>query len=98
MRSCALDRYLRPSKEIAIVGDPTAADTRALAAVVTNAAYRPNVVLAVAAPDDELAARTVPLLRDRFVRDGRATAYVCERFTCKLPVTDPVSLREQLGG
>ena len=95
---CALDRYLGPSNEIAIIGDPTAADTRALAAVVTNAAYRPNVVLAVAAPDDELAARTVPLLRDRFVRDGRATAYVCERFTCKLPVTDPVSLREQLGG
>ncbi len=95
---CALDRYLGPSNEIAIIGDPTAADTRALAAVVTNAAYRPNVVLAVAAPDDELAARTVPLLRDRVARDGRATAYVCERFTCKLPVTDPASLREQLGG
>ncbi len=42
-------------------------------------------------------ARTVPLLRDRVARDGRATAYVCERFTCKLPVTDPAALREQLG-
>ena len=95
---CALDRYLGPSNEVAIIGDPAAADTRALAAVVTNEAYRPNIVLAVAAPDDELAARTVPLLRDRDARDGRATAYVCERFTCKLPVTDVVSLREQLGG
>ena len=95
---CALDRYLGPSNEVAIIGDPAAADTRALAAVVTNEAYRPNIVLAVAAPDDELAARTVPLLRDRVARDGRATAYVCERFTCKLPVTDVVALREQLGG
>ena len=76
---------------------PVAADTRALAAEVTNPAYRPNIVLAVAAPDDELAARTVPLLRDRVARDGRATAYVCERFTCKLPVTDVAALREQLG-
>ena len=94
---CALDRYLGPSNEIAIIGDPMAADTRALVAEVTNTAYRPNIVLAVAAPDDELAARTVPLLRDRVARDGRATAYVCERFTCKLPVTDVAALREQLG-
>jgi hypothetical protein len=94
---CALDRYLGPSNEIAIIGDPAAADTRALAALVTDAAYRPNIVLAVAAPDDELAARTVPLLRDRVARDRRATAYVCERFTCKLPVTDVAALREQLG-
>jgi uncharacterized protein YyaL (SSP411 family) len=95
---CALDRYLGPSKEVAIIGDPTAADARALATVVTNEAYRPNIVLAVAAPYDALAAGTVPLLRDRDARDGLATAYVCERFMCKLPVTDPVLLREQLGG
>ena len=66
---CALDRYLGPSNEVAIIGDPTAAETLALAAVVTNEAYRPNIVLAVAAPDDELAA-TVPLLRDRVARTG----------------------------
>ena len=95
---CALDRYLGPSNEVAIIGDPATTATRALAAVVTNEAYRPNIVLAVAAPDDEPAARTVPLLRDRNARDGLATAYVCERFTCKLPVTDAVALREQLGG
>ena len=94
---CALDLYLGPSKEVAIIGDPAASDTRALAAEVTSASYRPNVVLAVAAPGDERAALTVPLLRDRDTRDGRATAYVCERFTCKLPVTDVEALREQLG-
>ena len=40
--------------------------------------------------------RNRPLLRDRVARDGLATAYVCERFTCKLPVIDVESLREQL--
>jgi uncharacterized protein len=95
---CALDRYLGPSNEVAIIGDPATTATLALAAVVTNEVYRPNIVLAAAAPDDELAARTVPLLRDRVARDGLATAYVCERFACKLPVNDVESLREQLGG
>ena len=28
---CALDLYLGPSNEVAIIGDPAAADTRALA-------------------------------------------------------------------
>jgi uncharacterized protein YyaL (SSP411 family) len=94
---CALDLYLGPSKEIAIIGDLSSEDTRALAAEVASSVYRPNVVLAVAAPGDERAALTVPLLRDRDARDGRATAYVCERFTCKLPVTEAEQLREQLG-
>ena len=89
---CALDLYLGPSKEVAIIGDPADADTRALAAEVTTSAYRPNVVLAVGDPGDERATQTVPLLRDREARDGTATAYVCERFTCKLPVTDVEAL------
>ncbi len=93
---CALDLYVGPAHEVAIIGDPTADATRALAAEVTNTVYRPNVVLAVAAPGDQRAELVVPLLRDRDARDGRATAFVCERFACKLPVTDPSSLREQL--
>jgi uncharacterized protein len=93
---CALDLHLGPAHEVAIIGDPTADSTRALAVEVTNAAYRPNVVLAVAGPGDERATLAVPLLRDREAKGGVSIAYVCERFTCKLPVTDPASLREQL--
>jgi uncharacterized protein YyaL (SSP411 family) len=95
---CALDLYVGPSNEVAIIGDPSSDDTRALVAEVTGAVYRPNVVLAVAAPGDERAALGVPLLRDRVAKDGAPTAYVCERFACKLPATDAATLGRQLDG
>jgi uncharacterized protein YyaL (SSP411 family) len=94
---CALDAYLSPSREIAIVGDPTSADTRALARTVTAERFVPNHVLAVAAPGDAEAAERVPLLAGRSQLDGSPTAYVCERFACNLPVTTPAELAAQLG-
>jgi len=90
----ALDLYLGPGQEIAIVGDPDGERTRALAEEVT-AVFRPNAVLAVGSPDGE-AAEAVPLLADRALRDGVSTAYVCRKFTCELPVTDAEALRAQL--
>jgi uncharacterized protein YyaL (SSP411 family) len=38
----------------------------------------------------------VALLEDRAPLEGRAAAYVCERFTCKRPVTEPDELRALL--
>jgi uncharacterized protein YyaL (SSP411 family) len=91
----ALDLYLSSVKEIAIVGDPTTEDTRALIREVWGR-FRPNTVLAVGRPGDREAAATVPLLADRPALDGGAAAYVCERFTCKLPVGKPADLAAQL--
>jgi uncharacterized protein YyaL (SSP411 family) len=94
---CALDLYLGPVREIAIVGDPAAEATRALADEVTTRRYVPNHVLAVAGPRDQASRSEVALLLERPQRDGRPTAFVCERFTCKLPVTEPQELAAQLG-
>jgi uncharacterized protein YyaL (SSP411 family) len=93
---CALDTYLSPVKEVAVVGDPEAESTRALAAEVTTRRFAPNHVLAVAAPGDNASRKAVALLQDRPQRDGSPTAYVCEHFACKLPVTEPADLAEQL--
>ena len=95
---CALDVHLGPSKEIAIVGDPGVGVTAALIAEVTRERYLPNAVLAVASAEDVDPQREVGLLRDRPMVGGRPTAYVCHRFECKLPVTDPHALAEQLQG
>jgi uncharacterized protein YyaL (SSP411 family) len=93
----ALDRFLGPARAVAIVGDPEGGDTRALVAEANRRRYRPNLVLAVGAADDAEARRAIPLLRDRAAVGGRATGYVCEGFSCRLPVTDALALADQLG-
>jgi uncharacterized protein YyaL (SSP411 family) len=93
---CALDLALGPVREVAIVGDPKEPATRALADEVTVRRFLPNHVLAVADPGDAASSEAVALLLDRPQVDGTPTAYVCERFTCKLPVTEPGALVPQL--
>jgi hypothetical protein len=93
---CAVDRLAGPHREVAIVGDPGAIDTGLLVAETTSRRFLPNIVLAVAGADDADARRAIPLLRDRPAVGGAATAYVCEGFTCRLPVTDPAALGSQL--
>ena len=91
----ALDFHLSRPREVAIVGEPGAPDTRALVDAV-YARYLPNKVVAGREPEDEEAAGLVPLLADRPTRDGRATAYVCEGYVCQVPTTDPGELEAQL--
>jgi uncharacterized protein YyaL (SSP411 family) len=93
---CALDVHLGPVREVAIVGDPGSAATRALIEEVTTRRFLPNRVLIVAAPDDADAISAIALLEGRPQRDGAPTAYVCERFACRLPVTEPEDLAAQL--
>jgi uncharacterized protein YyaL (SSP411 family) len=87
---CAADFALDAPRELAIIGDPAGADTRALRRVAATR-FLPNLVLAVAAP--EQAARIAgPLLEGRTRQGGRATAYLCERYACQAPVTEPERL------
>jgi uncharacterized protein YyaL (SSP411 family) len=91
----ALAYTLSKPREIAIVGDPQAIETRALLAAAYDG-FRPFQVVASGAPNPEGAA--VPLLRDRHLVDERAAAYVCVNFTCRFPVTEPDALRLLLNG
>ena len=79
-----------PAREVAIVGDVSSPDTDALMREVLSARYLPNVVLAVGQEE------RVPLLDGRTTVHGDATAYVCEQFSCLLPVTSADGLAEQL--
>ncbi|MFH2054360.1 MAG: thioredoxin domain-containing protein, partial [bacterium] len=84
--------------EVALVGRLSDPDLKALLTRV-HARFRPNLVLALLDPgagnQAEIQQR-VPLLAERGQLDGRATAYVCHNFACKLPVSDPDALELQL--
>jgi len=90
----AVDFLLSTPKEVAIVGKDEA-DIRPLLAE-TWRRYLPNKVVAPGFGDDSDTAQMTPLLANRPLLNGLATAYVCEHFTCKQPVTDVTAFSEQL--
>jgi uncharacterized protein YyaL (SSP411 family) len=91
----AMDFYLSTAKEIVVVGSPEGDETKALTREIWSR-YLPNKVVAQAAEGDEEAARISPLLRERPMREGRTTVYVCENRSCLEPVTTPQQLAAQL--
>jgi uncharacterized protein YyaL (SSP411 family) len=91
----ALDDCLAETQEVAIVGDPSAPESGALLEVV-NAHFRPHVAVAFKRSEDQDVERLIPLLADRPMLGGQATAYVCRNFACQLPTTAPDELERQL--
>jgi len=78
---CGLDLWFSASREIAIVGPVDSPVARA-----ALAPFQPNAVVAVG-PSDE-----IPLLEGKGLVDGKPAVYVCERFACQAPMTDPEQL------
>jgi hypothetical protein len=78
---CALDLYLSAPRELAVIGRPDDAVARA-----ALAGFDPNAVVAFG-PAEE-----VPLLEGKGLVDGKPAVYVCERFACRTPATEPSAL------
>ena len=78
---CALELHFSPPRELAIFADP--ADEIARAALEP---WQPNAVVAFGP------AAGVPLLDGKQRVNGKPTVYVCEKFACRAPVTDPGAL------
>jgi uncharacterized protein YyaL (SSP411 family) len=78
---------LSEPREIAVNGS---GDAIAPLLEVIRDGYRPFQVVAAGEQD------SLPLLKNRPQVDGKGTAYVCRRFMCQAPVTDPDELALQL--
>jgi uncharacterized protein len=89
----AFERLVTPPIEVVIVGEPGDAATESLRAELRRRLL-PASVQVTAGPGK--GADLTPLLSGREPLDGRATAYVCEHYACRLPATDPAVLRAQL--
>jgi uncharacterized protein YyaL (SSP411 family) len=93
----AADFKLGPSFEVVIAGNPQAADTQSLLRALSST-FVPNKVVLLrptSEPSPEIL-RIAEYTRYQTSVDGRATAYVCLRYNCKLPVTDAGKMLESL--
>jgi uncharacterized protein YyaL (SSP411 family) len=77
--------------EIAVIGSPDDPRTRDLLRTAVHAAGAGSV-MAMGNGD----AAGVPLLAGRGLVGEKPAAYVCRGFACRLPVTNPAGLREEL--
>ena len=93
----ALDFHLGTPKQVVLAGDPAGAALRALLKVV-HSTYVPNKVLLFAdgGTGQEYLGRSNPAVRAMVPVDGKATAYVCENYVCRLPTSDPEVLARLL--
>jgi uncharacterized protein YyaL (SSP411 family) len=79
---CGLHLWFSPPREIAIAGPADSPVARA-----ALAPFQPDTVVAVG-PSDE-----VPLLAGKGLVDGAPAVYLCERFACQAPITQPEEVR-----
>lgn len=79
-----LDCIIGPSSEIVIVGDEKSEDTKEMLAAVRKE-FVPNKILLLN-----------PKGKNFSMINGKATAYVCQNYSCKSPTMDVDSLRQIL--
>ncbi len=82
--------------QIIVAGEKSSPDTRALLEVV-NSCYLPHKILIQHEPgSNTFLTKHLPALESMIAIDNKATAYVCEKFTCTAPINEPNELRKLL--
>jgi uncharacterized protein YyaL (SSP411 family) len=85
----ALDFALGPTKEIVIAGDLRQEGTSLMLHAIRRR-FLPGKVLILHPEGEEGKAieKIIPFVKDQNKISGKAAAYICENYTCKLPTTD----------
>jgi uncharacterized protein YyaL (SSP411 family) len=90
-----LDAYLATPREVAIAGNVSDPGVTLFANVVFER-YEPNAIVGLVDQNDPSISELLPFLANRPAQNGKVTAYLCERYACLPPVTDPADLAIQL--
>ena len=94
---CGLDFGIGPSYEVVVVGDPGKDDTQEMLRALSKD-YSPNKVVLLRGPEgDGDITGIAEFTKSQASIDGKATAYVCLNYVCKLPTTDVDKMLELLG-
>ena len=93
----ALSFSLGPGSEIIIAGGSDAADTKQMLQLI-GGKFLPNAVVLLhdRRKADSSLYEVVPFLKNQTAIEDRATAYVCENYACKKPVTSVGELENLL--
>jgi uncharacterized protein YyaL (SSP411 family) len=94
----ALAFSLGKPAQVVLVGDPNAPEMRELTRVVQSRFLPGHVVLQVnKGTSRDVLGAFQPAIRTMGLLEGKAAAYVCENFACRLPVSDAKELAGMLG-
>jgi uncharacterized protein YyaL (SSP411 family) len=93
----ALDFGIGPCYEVVIAGNAQAQDTKAMAKALRTR-FLPNKVVLLNPSEQESPgiARLPEFTKNQSSIGGKATAYVCQNYNCKLPTTDISKMLELL--
>ena len=92
----AYDFYQEKPRQVVIAGDSKAADTAEMVRAL-HSLYLPNTLFILA--DDttrRILAEKMPVINSLTRVNGKATAYICENFSCSLPTTDVAEMVARL--
>ncbi len=96
MMMTAVDHMVGPSFEVVIAGEPDGEDTREMLRELWSM-YKPRKVVvqrpAGESPDITTLAKYT---KNQRTKQGKATAYVCQNYACKLPTTSVSKMKELL--
>ncbi len=94
---CAFEMGLGAPRHVVLVGDPSKGDFRALAAVCHERLGPTRALLGLdGSPAQAWILELAPWLGSLALRPPRATAYVCEEYSCRAPATTAEELRALL--
>ncbi len=95
--AAALNFSLSKPKQIILAGERDAPDTRALLRLV-HERFIPNKILLLAdgGEGQKRLVQWLPFIQGVTRKQGRATAYICQDYVCKLPTADPQQMARLL--
>jgi uncharacterized protein len=94
----SVDFMFGPAREIVISGDPLLKDTQAMVKAVRKR-FLPNkvVLLYPQGSEGQKLVALSPFVGNMVPTDKKPTAFVCEQYACKTPITDAEQLENLLG-